>query len=150
MGLTKLTSLDAVRDAIALIKRQGEGSKDSPEDTGPDDLAHYYRFKEIADGKKINGEPLEIGETRPMAEIPLGGYKPEDVSEEVGQKLLDFDRTFTQMLNQLQSAWETGNSATLNAAVGTMLAMQSKGTALMDIPIPGGTENYGPCFRLAT
>jgi hypothetical protein len=149
LALTKLKSLDDVRDAIKLIKRQGEGSKDSPEDTGPGDLAHYYRFKEIADGKKLNGDAVEIGETRSMAEVPSGGYKPEDVSEEVGQKLLDFDRTYTLMLNQLQTAWESGNATSLFTAIGTMNAMQTKGTALMDIPIPGGTENYGPCFRLA-
>ena len=150
LALTKLNSPDDVREAIKLIKRQGEGSKDSPEDTGPNDLAHYYRFLEIHRGKKHNGDPLEIGEVRPMAEIPPGGYKPEDVSAQVGQMLLDFDRTYTQMLNQLQTAWESGNATSLSTAIGTMIAMQTKGTALMDIPIPERTENYGPCFRLAS
>ncbi len=149
-----------MRRAIELINRQGEGSKASPEDTGPGDLAHYYRFGEIYHGRKLrkdmatgewgfNGDPIEIGDIRPMAEVPPGEYRPEDVSAEVGQMLLDFDHTYTLMLNQLQSAWESGSVASLGTAIGTMIAMQTKGTALMDISIPGGTENYGPCFRLA-
>lgn len=161
LGLTKLRSPAEVRDAIKLIKQQGEGSKDSPEDTGPTDLAHYYRFGEMHHLRKLikdsrtgkwgfTGDPIELGEIRPMAEIPPGGYKPEDVSVEVNQMLLNFDRTYTEMLGQLQTAWESGNAASLRAAVGTMIDMQGIGTDLMDVQIPGRAENYGPCFRLAS
>ena len=160
LNLSKIRSLEDVRRAISLIKRQGEGSQASPEDTGPGDLAHYYRFGEIYHGRKLrkdeatgewkfNGDPLEIGDVRPMAEVPPGGYKPEDVSAQVGQLLKEFDQTFTLMLSQLQTAWASGNTASLSAAIGTMIAMQTKGMALMDIAIPGGMGNYGPCFRLS-
>lgn len=159
LGLSKLRSLNDVRRTIGLIKHQGEGSNDSPEDTGPGDLAHYYRFGEMYHGRKLRkdtvtnkwefkGDPFEIGEVRPMAEVPPGGYRPEDVSAQVGQRLREFDQTYTLMLSQLQTAWGSGQPASLSAAITSMIAMQSKGTALMDIAIPGGTGNYGPCFRL--
>jgi hypothetical protein len=160
LGLRKLRTLQEVRDAISVIKRQGEGSQASPEDTGPNDLAHYYRFGEIFHAQKLRkdpvtgkwefkGDPFEIGDVLPMAEIPPGGYKPEDVSPQVGQLLREFDQTYTLMLTQLQTAWATGSQASLGAAVDSMMAMQTKGTALMNIAIPGATGNYGPCFRLA-
>jgi hypothetical protein len=159
-NLSKLRSLEEVRQAITIIKRQGEGSQASPDDTGPGDLAHYYRFGEIHHERKLRevapgvwkfeGDPFEIGEVRPMAEVPPGGYKPEDVSAQVGQLLREFDQTYTLMLTQLQTAWGSGSAESLSAAITSMRAMQAKGTALMDIPIPGGTGNYGPCFRLAT
>ncbi len=54
LGLSKLRTIDDVRNAILIIKRQGEGSQTSPEDSGPDDLAHYYRFGEIYHGRKLH------------------------------------------------------------------------------------------------
>lgn len=85
-----------------------------------------------------------------MAEVPAGGYKPEDVSAQVGQLLREFDQIYTLMLTHLQTAWGSGSAASLSAAMTSMMVMQARGTALMDILIPGGTGNYGPCFRLAT
>ena len=112
LGLSKIRSLDDIGEAIEIIKRQGEGSKASPEDTGPDDLAHYYRFGEIFHGRKLrkdqttgtwnfDGDPVVIKDVRPMAEVPAGGYLQADVSPEVWQLLEEFDQNLTVMLNQL-------------------------------------------------
>jgi Ferritin-like len=71
LGLTKISNLDQVRQAIALIQHQGEGSKDSPEDTGPGDLAHYYRFGEIFHERALQKDAV-TGEWRfDGAPIPL-------------------------------------------------------------------------------
>jgi hypothetical protein len=160
LGLRRLGTLDAVRDSIALIKRQGEGSKMSPEDTGPSDLAHFYRFGEMFHGRRLQRDP-ETGEFRfdgpdlpfpevfPMALVPEGGYRREDVTDEVARLLEQFDRDYTTMLGQLQTAWERGDRTALRAAVLTMLGLRDPAVSLMQITIPGREATYGPCFRLA-
>ncbi len=161
LGLTAITTPEQVRQALEQIKRQGEGSRESPEDTGPNDLAHYYRFKEIARGRKLikdqttgtwqfSGPELPFPAVRPMSPVPEGGYDPDAVASEVAQRLRNFDQLFTQMLNQLQSAWDNGDAGALGAAVITMRALRDPAVQLMEIPIPGGVGNYGPCFRLIT
>ena len=80
-----------------------------------------------------------------MATIPAGGYLREDVSEEVWTLLETFDRNYSDMLNRLQAAWQGGS---LGSAVGAMFGLEQSAVALMNIQIPGGNGNYGPCFRL--
>jgi hypothetical protein len=160
-GLKKLASLDDIRLAIDLIQRQGEGSKMSPEDTGPNDLAHYYRFKEIFVEKqlhldpatnvwKFDGPPLPLPETWPMAEVPAGGYQKADVPDEVTWNLIqEFDRTFSEMLNLLQAAWRDGDKDSLSSAsFGSMPTLTDLAGQITQKPISPERGNYGPCFRL--
>jgi Ferritin-like len=163
---TILKNLQDVESAIQIIKKQGEGSMISPADDGAtksrDDLAHYYRFAEIYKGKKLilvdeqwrfGDEDIPFPEVFPMAKVPPGGYKAdqvrEDVKDSVSKALKDFDEAFTLMMNQLQEAWTTNPSA-LGAAVGTMFSLRAPAQQLMSIPIlaDGSTGNFGPCFRL--
>ena len=150
-----------MKAAIDLIKHQGEGSEDSPNSTDPSMLAHYYRFKEIATGHRLVQDPatgkfsftgaeIPPPATFPMAEVPPGGYRKADVTAEVSEKLDAFDQAYTTMLNQLQAAWQTGTPSALTQAISTMRDLGDLATALMQIPIPGGKGNYGPCFRLIT
>jgi hypothetical protein len=159
LGLTKINSLDQARQAIELIKRQGEGSKMSPEDTGPSDLAHYYRFGEIFHERRLrkdsamgqwhfNGDPLPLPDVWPMAEVPAGGYTKDQVADEVWQLLDQFDQSFTDMLDQLQTAWDSGNGGALDGAVSSMLALGGPAVVLMGIERSSDAGNYGPCFRL--
>ena len=159
LGLKKIETLDQVQEEIQKIKRQGEGSKASPEDTGPDDLAHYYRFAEIFHGKKLrkdettaewrfDGDPVSFPDVWEMAEVPPGGYRREDVSDQVWQLLMQIDQSYTKMVSELQSAWESGDQNKLSDAVGTMFELKAPSKSLMQTPIPFGSGNYGPCFRL--
>ncbi len=160
VDLKKVLSVDDARTAIGVIKHQGEGSKDSPADTGPDDLAHYYRFAEIDKGLKIEPdpsapdqwkwgtEPVPFPETWPVAPVPAGGYRPEDAPGPVADNLRRFDATFTDMLDHLQAAWQAGDADRLEQAVDAMRAMRTPAVELMKVPIPNGQGNYGPCFRL--
>ena len=154
--LNKITDMNGVREAIGTIKRQGEGANGSPEDH-PNDLAHFYRFGEIryrkmlkqdvATGKfHFNGDDIEFPEVFPMAKVPAGGYRSEDVSAEVQALLETFDRNYSNMLNRLQAAWQPGGS--LGSAVAAMRSLEQTALDLMAIPIPNGNGNYGPCFRL--
>ncbi|SRR6266481_208212 len=160
LGLKKLVSLDDVRQAIDLIQRQGEGSKMSPEDTGPNDLAHYYRFKEIFAERelrfdpvthewKFDGPALPLPETWPMAEVPAGGYQKPDVPDGVTWNLIqEFDRTFSEMLNLLQAAWRDGDPKSLRSASESMTTLTDLASQIMQKPISPERGNYGPCFRL--
>jgi rubrerythrin len=160
-GLTKITTLDQARAALELIKHQGEGSIDSPTSTDPSTLAHYYRFKEMATGHRLvkdeatgefsfTGDEVKIPPSFPMAEVPAGGYQRTDVTADVAAKLDAFDEAFTTMLNQLQTAWQSGTQSALSQSISTMRDLGDLAIPLMQIPIPGGTGNYGPCFHLAT
>jgi hypothetical protein len=157
-GLFKVLSLDHVRMAIDLIKRQGEGSAVTPEEN-PDDLAHYYRFKELAVGRKLvrdtatgqwgfTGEPIPLSVLHPMARVPAGGYQQSAVSDPVAwERIVRFDQDFTAMLNDLQAAW-SGLPNKLEPAVGAMYGLSSIATDLMQFHLPQGGGRYGPCFRL--
>ena len=164
-GTFVIHNLEDVERAIELIKRQGEGSTGSPIDTGLEDLAHYYRFLEIDRGWKITqdtttgkfkfshdpNDAVSFPEVWPMAEVPPGGYQREDVEDEaVWQKLEEFDRQYTVMLQQIEAAWD-GEPNQLERAVGTMFSLTPIATFLMAQEIPSKSgETYGPCFRLTS
>ena len=90
LNLFKVDSPGKVEEAIRLINLQGEGSNKSPEER-PGDLAHFYRFGEIFHGKRLvmdaqgrwdyNGPDLPMPAVHDMADIPAGGYRPEDVPD---------------------------------------------------------------------
>jgi len=96
----------------------------------------------------FNGPDLPALEAFPMAIVPRGGYKREDVTDEVGRLLEQFDRGFTTMMGELQTAWEHGDPDALDSSVSTMLTLREPAVALMQINIPSGGGTYGPCFRL--
>ena len=163
--LKKLLALQDVREAIQLVKQQGEGREGdpaSPEDTGPEDLAHYYRFAEIHHGRglrknpdtgvwKFDGDPIPFPETWPMAVVPLGGYQQADAPDpQIWQSIQSFDQEFTSMLNQLQAAWQDGEPEELDNAVDTMRTLKEPAASLMQKPLPNGGGSYGPCFRLSS
>ncbi|MDJ0616046.1 MAG: ferritin-like domain-containing protein [Calothrix sp. MO_192.B10] len=164
-GIFIIRNLEDVERAIQLIKRQGEGSSGSPIDTGIEDLAHYYRFLELYRGRKITQDTItkkfkfsddpedaiSFPEVWPMAEIPAGGYTREEVEDEqVWQKIEEFDRQYSLMLRQIETAWD-GNPEQLRTFVGTMSSLTPIATDLMAQEIPSQPgQTYGPCFRLTS
>jgi hypothetical protein len=146
-----LTPADAEK-AINEIMEQGEGTQTSPYDMDPDDeLAHYYRFGEIYNGAyyvenngqwSYSGAPIPFPDAYPMAIVPPGGY-PDLLQER------HFRELFTTVLDTLQSAWANGSQNDLNTAIAFMFTLGPLAQQLMQIPIPGGSGNYGPDFLLA-
>ncbi len=156
-----MADYDSVHKAIEFIKEQGEGSEDvTPESTGIDDLAHFYRFWEVYYKKKITEEdgkyyfkdPLPRPETFNIARIPEGGYKKENVSPEVWHLIEEFDITYSKLVMLLEDAWaeDGGGQASLVKGVEIMFNLEKYAIPLLQIPIPGNSEglNYGPCFRI--
>jgi Ferritin-like len=166
LQLTAIHTPAAAVAAIDLIKEEGEGTAVSPFDPSeesPADLAHYYRFEELYQGKSLvknsqghwvfdEQSPILLPDAYPMAEVPAGGYKPEDVPADVNAKLVAFDKKFTDMVTALQAAWENEDpikaKQKLGESVLAMYALTSLAVTLMNTPRTSGGGNYGPCFRL--
>jgi hypothetical protein len=147
-----IKTLADVEKAIKEIKEQGEGTSQSPQSPAPQDNepAHYYKFAEICKGNRLikvapnkwdyKGDPIPFPEVYPMATIPLGGYP---------EKSAEFDKLYTNLLDDLQAAWETPDQSRLdNAIYNSMFKLKVIAQALMQTPIDGGPSTYGPSFLL--
>lgn len=154
-------NLDEIDRAIGVITRQGEGS-DGPVDTGVDDLAHYYRFAEMLERKKLVYDatsdrfafetPIDFEYERdvwPMAAVPAGGYTDDIVADpDVRRLVRGFNVTYSKLLDLLQAAWvERGGQASFWHAIETMFALEQFARPLIQTPRPDGAGNYGPDFR---
>jgi len=154
--IVKIDGLQAASEAITLIQKQGEGASKFPySDPEHKTLAHFYTFGQIYYRKKYvfdeekktgdwTGDKIEIPKVYPMQPVPLGGYGAGTPAE-----VMECDRIFTKMLQQLDHAWATGDPMALTAAVNSMTELKA---AILDlfqkkqIPHPGGGI-YGPQFR---
>ncbi len=160
LAMYVVDSVEKVRYAITLIKRQGEGSHgNSPADTGMDDLAHFYRFWEIKKRRKIiqcpqggdfifDDEALPFPDVWPMADVPVGGYQQADVPDEAWQLIKRFDTTYSEMIEKLHGAWNGGGQGDIIRAHELMFTLQKFARPLMAIPRNANDNStYGPCFR---
>jgi len=154
-------TLEEIKAAIDLIKDQGEGSSQSPFGDPEGELAHYYRFKEVAVGKRIvqapNGEWVHSGETVPfpdcwpVAEVPDGGYSHRDVPPATCRLMVEFDEIYTQIIKNLDDAWATGSQAAFHRSLELMMdKLPTLARQIMQIPIKQQPFNYSPCFRLVS
>ena len=150
--LNAVTSLTDAQAAITEITEQGEGSSTSPDDEGSE-LAHYYRFGEIFNGKQLvlegnswvyQGAAVPFPSTYPMAEVPAGGWP--NPPDNVSALLKTFDATYKVLLDNLQGAWENGNATDLGTAIGAMFDLGNTAGQLMQIELVDGTGTYGPDF----
>lgn len=152
-------SLEEVSKAIKLIKDQGEGTSQSPFDPDTGELAHYYRFKEIAVGRKIvqvpgkgfvhSGEAVNMPDCWPVGEVPLGGYQQAGVPKSTWSAMECFDAIYTQLLMQLDLAWKDGSQAALHRGLELMMdRLPALATEIMQVSIGNKPTHYAPNFRL--
>ncbi|MFF1905281.1 ferritin-like protein [Kitasatospora sp. NPDC058218] len=164
--IVAMKTIDDVLKAIEIIKSQGEGTDVSPENPFPGsegELAHYYAFKEIAEGRRLvlnpttkcwefTGDPVPLPDTAPSAAVPAGGWAndPENTPDEPTAALLHtFNEDYTAMLRALEAAWESG--ASVGAAIGHMSAMRETARQIMDVRLPASPRfTYGPEFLFVT
>jgi Ferritin-like len=152
--LTVLASLSDVETAIATIKDQGEGtstSPDAPEFGG--ELAHYYRFGEVYNGKQLiqvdgtgtwvyEGDPVSFPTCYPVALVPAGGYPGV-------QAVQAFDEQYTTLVQSLEAAWGSGGQSSLYQAIGVMGGLYNYAQPIVSTPLRDGSgNNYGPDFKL--
>ena len=155
-----ITSMDQVQDAISIILRQGEGAEKSPIDTGPNDLAHYFRFMEMIKGYKLiyigndkkkqwayTGEEIIWPEAMLMVTVGEDGYAEVDVPDEVNTLLTQFDKSYSDLLTKLELAWSEGDQGHFIKSIEMMFSMREIAIQLMQIPIGNQPVTYGPLFR---
>lgn len=161
--LFPITDEKSALHAIEIIVEQGEGSTTSPfvteGDSAHDEIAHYYRFEEIYEGKtilpdpnnkgkyifgapEIPFDPSKVANMRPnpkMDDYPKGSHAYEN------SRLFNYN--YTALLNCLH---ETFNGAPdkINTAMGLMFALRLYAFKLMAIPDPNHPEFVcGPSYE---
>jgi hypothetical protein len=129
-GAFSINSVADALKAINQIKEQGEGTQTSPfaADFDLNDLAHYYRFKEIREGHKLqknpdgtyqfNGAPIAMPDIFTFA------------SAGDPSATLTFNTIFSDLLRLLEKTWGVSTSD-LGNAIGMMVKLAAEGTRLI-------------------
>jgi len=149
---------DAVR-AIEIIKEQGEGTPTSPETIGLKDeveLAHYYKFWELFEGRRLVKKNGEWGFTGKIIPFNPDGVYPlypdtkacmlKEQSYE-RKRVNEFNASYQSLLNGLHETFN-GKPEKLKDAIGLMFDVKLYGEKLCATPFPK-KEGYhiGPSFE---
>lgn len=159
-----VTNLESATCAIREIMDQGEGLAhtifDGDDQFGQvDELAHYFRFKEIRLGRRYQKTD---GPTRPPtgAELPVdwsarypmtANPKADDYREqpEIHRLMVGFNKQYTALLRALDTGFN-GTPSALGEAVPIMYDLKYRAQALMAIPSGRGDgTTVGPGFEFA-
>lgn len=142
--------------AIDRIVRDGEGTADAPLDLSGE-IAHFYRFEELARGKKLQADPssekgfsfkevipFDQGAVWPIKDnIKLMDY-PAGSSE---RKLaLRINYSYGRLLSTLNQVFN-GYPARLPTAISIMLSLSSQATRLVAMPLGNGQLHAAPTFE---
>ncbi|UAA39847.1 ferritin-like protein [Paraneptunicella aestuarii] len=177
--ITPVTDLASAQFAINAIIAQGEGkpvgdwdpTKPFPleETTGILDgdhelfnqhreIAHYFRFDELAQGKRyVCGDSPQSGPTGPAINInwqDVYNMHPNPTAAlyenipELKQLNREFNLIFSRLLDELNTAFN-GEPDKLLQAVGTMYKLKYAAQEMFRNPIPGSPEGYyaGPTWE---
>lgn len=163
-SVVAVTDLESALAGLSQIVDQGEGvdhsihDGDVPFGDRQEELAHYFRFDEIRRGRRYRpsdtprtgptGSPIlvDYDAVWPMRTDPRTDELPP--GSDVRQLSEDFDRTYAELLAQLEVAL-TGAPARLTEAVGTMWTLRWHADVLMRIPVGAGRTTAGPAFSPA-
>jgi hypothetical protein len=161
-GVGKLFKIGSLEDALLAmdeIKDQGEGNgADNPYD-GDGELAHYYKFSEIVEGRRlVKGKkkgtyayrgpkiPFNTDEVWPMVDNPsLVTYPAGSRAAILSQQ---FAETYAALLNSLHETFN-GNPHNLKDSIGVMYSLGIIARQLMETPsgLRDGTT-AGPKFKI--
>jgi hypothetical protein len=153
--LFPITGPESACKAIEIIKTEGEGSSTSPFQSGHDP-AHYYKFGEIVNGRRIVRTPTGFayaGEAvlfDPAGVWPLkANCKLADFPEgtQARTRIERFAYAYSTLLNSLQDSFN-GRPDQLNAAIGMMYDLRVFAVSLMETDAgTGGGLTVGPSFE---
>lgn len=151
--LFAITNVATAQQAISIIMEEGEGTSTSPLDQ-EGELAHYYKFAEIANGHELVPDPTApngYAYTGPAIPFDATGVypmtnNPGSVTLPAGSLVLQmaeqFDATYSALLNALNATFN-GDPSNLNVAMGLMYSLRVQAQNLMQQPLGNG-ENAGP------
>jgi hypothetical protein len=157
-----LSELFAIKDtasavaALQLIVEQGEGTHQSPLSAG--ELAHYYRFAEIFNKKKlIPDSSVPEGYSYSGAAIPFDGSGVWNmvIDSKASQYLVgspartvvdQFNAAYTKLLNTLQEAFD-GVPQSLDPAIGLMYQLNKLGGQVVETADAVTGKQAAPSFE---
>jgi hypothetical protein len=160
------TGLAKAQDALHQIVDQGEGKGSTFTSKGRKEVAHYYRFKEIKEGRlyapkdkpksRPSGPPLPVDWHAVYDMHPNPSVKHFKPGSEARRKMEDFNRTYMALLAGLERAIND-DPAKIGGCVAGMYDLKYKAVELMKIPyrdvrdqtLPGApkTGTLGPSFE---
>lgn len=153
--LFPITGPDAARKGIEVIKVQGEGTSTDPFES-PGELAHFYKFGEIAAGRKIvktpsgyayAGDPIPFDSTDVWPLRPNCKIADFPVNTQARTRVTQFAYNYANLLNSLHHAFN-GHPERLDTAIGLMYDLRVLSAALMQTPDPANSSlNVGPSFE---
>ena len=154
--LFAVTDVDSAVKAIDVIVEQGEGTKQSPLDP-EHELAHYYRFAEIAHGRELQSDPQAPGGfsySGPAMAFETSGVWPATLNPKAAtyptgsiaqNACQNFNYGYTSLLKSLHATFN-GQPGQLVSALGLMESLKEQAMNMMEIELGDGT-NAGPSFE---
>lgn len=154
--LFTITDVASACRAIDLIKLEGEGTSLSPFE-GPGDPAHFYRYGEVAAGKKIvqtaTGGFAYAGTPLPFDPAGVWPVRPNCKIADFAQgtqartRIEAFAYNYSALLNALHKAFN-GEPSQLDTAIGLMYDLRTSAVALMETDTGDGSgQTVGPSFE---
>ena len=159
-GAIAVTGVASACRAIDTIIDQGEGTLTSPLEIVGADVAHYYRFAEIAHGRRLvrdpdagpgtppdqqyiyAGDPVSIDETA-VRSAPVNPKAADYMFGSAARRACTaFNYTYTSLLKSLHSTFN-GTPGELKSAFGLMSSLQQQATDMMAGTATGGVP-VGP------
>jgi hypothetical protein len=151
----KMTALLAIQEIV----EQGEGASPTDPIGEGTELAHFFRFREIVEGREMvrKGSGAWVFEGSPIPFDPHGVYPMQD-DPDTGNLAPDsslraasrwFDETHAATLHSLQRVVD-GEPQRLVDSIGLMFSLRQQAYHLMSMPLePGSATTVGPSFQVA-
>jgi hypothetical protein len=159
--------LKTALDAIDEIEEQGEGLKHRQVWDGDRDMfhpereevAHYFRFSEIMQGRSyVRGDSPRSGPSGEAFAVDWSAVYPMRPNPKVDDypkgspvrsKMVEFNTKYCEMLATLHRTFN-GETARLSPAISMMFELQSIATELLAMPSGDGVTTAGPSFEFVT
>lgn len=167
--IVAVTDQSSALRAIRVIVNQGEGfnhnlySGDHEEFQEVQDLAHYYKFREIQAGRRYlpadatcgnldgargpSGETFTVDYSAKAVRHAVFNYNPADLDAPVQEMLLGFSQLYWQLLGACEEAFNGGGAAPLKKAHELMYVTKYKAEEIMNQPLDYHSDSRtGPLF----
>ncbi len=154
--LYRITDRASAVLALKEIVTQGEGASLTDPTESRNELAHFFRFQEIVEGRELvrnqgawvfEGDEIPFDEDGiyPMVDDPDTATLPPGSLARLRSQL--FNSVYGDLRRALQKAFN-GSPSSLHGAIGLMFSLEIEARKLMQTPLPDGSPlTAGPSFQ---